>query len=94
MGVEPGGRDLIQEAGWVGILWGLSRSFGAHTVTIFFEKCKLFFSRIFDPPEKHENPPPPHPPENLSPWDHAQMIERKILFRIALTRALYDQIRP
>ena len=25
--------------------------------TFFFEKCKLFFSRIFDPPEKHENPP-------------------------------------
>ena len=25
-----------------------------------------------------------------APWDHAQMIEPKILFRIALTRALYD----
>ena len=34
------------------------------------------------------------PIESLPPWDHAQMIERKILFRIALTRALYDQIRP
>ena len=32
--------------------------------------------------------------QNLVPWDHAQMIERKILCRIALTRALYDQIRP
>ena len=60
----------------------------------FFEKCKLFFSRIFDPPEKHENPPWTTPPEIQEPWDHAQMIERKILFRIALTRAPYDQIRP
>ena len=48
---------------------------------------------MFDPAEKHENPPPPHPSEIQKPWDHAQMIERKILFRIALTRALYDQIR-
>ena len=61
---------------------------------LFFEKRKLFFSRICDPPEKHENPPWTTPSENLSPWDHAQMIERKILFRIALTRALYDQIQP
>ena len=60
----------------------------------FFEKFKLFFLRIFDPPKKHENPPWTTPPENLSPWDHAQMIERKILFRMALTRALYDQLRP
>ena len=28
-----------------------------------FEKFELFCSRIVDPPEKHENPPPPHPPE-------------------------------
>ena len=34
------------------------------------------------------------PRENLLPWDHAQMIERNILCRIALTRAMYDQIRP
>ena len=32
MGVEPGGRDLIQEAGWVGILWGLSRQIVAHNM--------------------------------------------------------------
>ena len=60
----------------------------------FFEKFLKFFSRIVDPFEKHENPPPPHPLGNPDPWDHAQMIERKILCRIALTRALYDQIRP
>ena len=51
------------------------------------------FADLF-PPEKHENPLPPQPPEIQEPWDQAQMIERKILFRIALTRALYDQIRP
>ena len=39
-------------------------------------------------------PPLTNPLENPEPWDHAQMIERKIRFRIALTRALYDQIRP
>ena len=61
---------------------------------VLFEKCKLFVSRICDPLEKHENPPLPNPLENQDPWDHAQMIERKILCRIALTRALYDQIRP
>ena len=46
------------------------------------------------PPKKHKNPPLKNPLENPDPWDHAQMIERKILFRIALKRALYDQIRP
>ena len=60
---------------------------------VFFEKCKLFF-RGFLTLRKHENPPWTTPPENPEPWDHAQMIERKILSRIALTRALYDQIRP
>ena len=60
----------------------------------FFEKCKLFFSRMFETLKKHENPPWTTPPETPQTWDHAQMIERKILFGIALTRALYDQIRP
>ena len=59
-----------------------------------FEKCKLFFSRMFDPPEKMKIHPGRHRPEIQEPWDYAQVIERKILFRIALTRALYDQIRP
>ena len=54
----------------------------------------LFFSRIFDTLKKHENPPWTTPHENPETWDYAQVIERKILFRIALTRALYDQIRP
>ena len=61
---------------------------------IFFEKCKLCFSRIFDPLENHENVTWTTPFENLEPWDHAQMMERKTLFRIALSRALYDQLRP
>ena len=52
----------------------------------------LAFLLIFwtaEDPNKHKKPL-----ENPDPWDHAQMIERTILFRIALTRALYDQIRP
>ena len=60
----------------------------------FFRSLNYFFGGFLTPLEKHENPPQTDPLENLSPWDHAQMIERKILFRIALTRALYDQIRP
>ena len=72
----------------------MQKSFSDGQGNVFFEKFLKFFSRIFDPLEKHENPPPPHPLENPDPWDHAQMIERKILCRIALTRALYDQIRP
>ena len=46
------------------------------------------------PQKSHENPRLHLPLQNLVPWDHAQMIERKNLCRIALTRALYDQIRP
>ena len=44
--------------------------------------------------KSHENPRFPLPLQIKDSWDHAQMIERKILCRIALTRALYDQIRP
>ena len=61
---------------------------------LFFEKCKLCFFADFWAPQKHENAPKTTPPEDPDPWDHAQMIERKILRRIALTRALYDQIQP
>ena len=43
-------------------------------------------------PQEYKNPPLTEPHKNLSSWDHAQMIERTILCRIALTRALYDQI--
>ena len=53
----------------------------------------MIFS-IFDPPKNYENPSFSLPLQNPDPWDHAQMIERNILCRIALTRALYDQIRP
>ena len=63
---------------------------------------ELFYSRgqslgeVEEPAgeKKRENPNPPHPLGNPDPWDHAQMIKRIILFRIALTRALYDQLRP
>ena len=53
-----------------------------------------FFSDFAKDQKKHKNPTLENPLENPDPWDHAQMIERKILCRIALTRALYDQIRP
>ena len=43
---------------------------------------------------KYKNPPLTDPHENPDPWDHAQMIERKILCRIALTRAPETQTRP
>ena len=47
-------------------------------------------------------PPLPHqkkytlggPLETFTLWDHAQMTARKVLFRVALTRVLYDQARP
>ena len=53
-----------------------------------------YFFPFLTPQKSHENPSFPFPLQNPFSWDHAQMIERKILFRIALTRALYDQIRP
>ena len=52
------------------------------------------FFPFLTPQKSHENPRFSKTVQNLAPWDHAQMIERKILCRIALTRALYDQIRP
>ena len=78
-------------------MWHLLKSYKKYfrwPGDVFFEKFKLFFSRIFDPFKKHENPPRTTPPEIQEPWDHAQMIERKIMFRVALTRAPYDHIRP
>ena len=55
--------------------------------------CIFTFFSIFDPPKSHTNPRFPLPLQNLVPWHHAQMIERTILCRIALTRALYS-VRP
>ncbi len=54
---------------------------------------------FFDPPPntKYKNTkirPWRTPMKTFFPWDHAQVIERKILFRIALTRDLYDEIQP
>ena len=62
--------------------------------TFLFEMFKIFVSRIVDPLKNMKIHPRRPPPEIQEPWDHAQMIERKILFRIALSRASYDQIRP
>ena len=59
--------------------------------------CILHFHVFvaFSTPQKsHGNRRFPLPLQIKDSWDHAQMIEREILFRIALTRALYDQIRP
>ena len=64
---------------------------------IFWTFCKYFLDilqEFAEDPNKHKKPTLKNPLENPDPWDHAQMIERKILCRIALTRALYDQIRP
>ena len=54
---------------------------------------KFCFSKN-DPPENHENTTFQ---TFLEPWgsrDRPWIQERKILFRIALTRALYDQMAP
>ena len=72
----------------------MQKSFSDGQGILVFLTSEFFFHRFLTPPEKHENLPWTTTPESLCPWDHAQMIERKILFRIALTRALYDQIRP
>ena len=55
---------------------------------------QAFLHRLCGRPKNYKNPPLTSPHKNLLPWDHAQMIERKILYKIALTRAPYDQIRP
>ena len=52
------------------------------------------FFPFLTPQKNHENPRLPLHLQNPFPWNHAQMTKRKILCRIALTRALYDQIRP
>ena len=66
--------------------------------TLVFAKILFQFCHFWPPPstapKKYKNPPLTNPLENPDPWDHAQTIEREILFRIALTRALYDQMAP
>ncbi len=52
------------------------------------------FFTFLTPPTSYENPRFPLPLQIKDSLDHAQMIEREILCRIALTRVLYDQIRP
>ena len=47
-----------------------------------------------DPPENHEKPNFRAVLEPWGPRDLPWIQERKILFRIALTRALYDQMAP
>ena len=67
-------------------------SSGDQNLTMFILHFHVFLH--FRPPNHHENPRFCKTLQIKDSWDHAQMIEREILFRIALTRALYDQIRP
>merc|ERR1712183_156548 len=61
---------------------------------VFFEKFQLFFSRICDPSKNHEKTCFRASLKPQGPRDPPCVKERKILFRIALTRALYDQMAP
>ena len=56
--------------------------------TFFLRSVNYFFRGFLTPLKNIKNPPWTTPHKNLLPWDHAQMIERKILCRIALTKAL------
>ena len=53
-----------------------------------------FFLLKNDPPENHEKTTFRAFLETKGPRDPPWMQERQILFRIALTRALYDQMAP
>ena len=57
------------------------------------EVSQVFFLKN-DPPENHENTTFQTFLEPWGPRDRPWIQERKILFRIALTRALYDQMAP
>ena len=62
------------------------------------KKSQKFFIFFFflknDPPENHEKTTFRAFLETKGPRDPPWMQERQILFRIALTRALYDQTAP
>ena len=61
------------------------------------QKYQKFFNFVFlkiSPSENHENTTFRAFLETEGPRDRACGKERKILFRIALTRALYDQMAP
>ena len=67
----------------------LLESSGDQNLTTFILHFQVF--SIFVPP-KIQKSPPDGPHKNPDPWDHAQMIEHKILCRITLTRAPEIQI--
>ena len=56
---------------------------------IFKIRCLICFDF-----EKSKNPICSKSLLETSPWDHAPVKEFKILFQIALTRVLYDQMTP
>ena len=77
---------------FLGDHFAMVESSGDQNLTMFMLHFHVFW--IFDPSKSYENPRFPLTLQIKDSWDHAHMIERKILCRIALTRALYDQIRP
>ena len=61
----------------------LTRAPETQTRPYFFQKYGSKNTKI----QKYKNPSQATPHENLFSWDHARIVERKILYRIALTRA-------
>ena len=76
----------------------LGRSFGITFSSKFQHPTMLstifMFLFVFQGPRKHENRTFRASLEPWGPRDPPWMQERQILFRIALTRALYDQTAP
>ena len=81
----------LKTPGFLGDHFARVESSGDQNLTMFILQFHVFSVSTL---QSHENPGFPLPLQNLARCDHAQMMERKILCRIALTRALYDQIRP
>ena len=78
-------------------IWALLKSFKNDFPMVRAQKKLRSFSSFFlknDPPENHEKTTFRAFLETKGPRDPPWMQERQILFRIALTRALYDQTAP
>ncbi len=78
-------------------IWALLKSFKNDFPMVrekISEVSQVFFCLKNDPPENHEKTTFRAFLETKGPRDPPWMQERQILFRIALTRALYDQTAP
>ena len=79
------------------LMWALLKSF-KHDFSMVMAKTNLrscsSFSFENDPPGNHENTTFRTFLEPWGPRDRPWVQERKTLFRIALTTALYDQMAP